>query len=384
MEHAYTSDPLGPDAPSHVERTPGLRDLVRLFPEPASAGRGGLTVEGGLSVVGGRGTGRTTLLCRLGAALTGDRRIPVARVVLPDAPAGGGPDDFYRFLGSIAEQTRATLLSWPRLSEPGGAPLVAAITHPLEWDGGRSGTLTPRGLESWIARLGHAARRVGGVCLLIDGVDAAASTPWKAAFVAALRFTFQASAGVTPVYAVWSLFLDESLPGSNYFRNVTRPFFLSPLSVAERHRLIDVGLSELCAPARERLFSLLGGHPRLLQSSLAALCDGAPSTDRGREITVADIDKVLAGIEPIHRSLIADSLRASPGLELRLRALAHTPSPAARLPRALFASGLLDERDGTAVVVGRVASLLPTPWAESSDPGEGGLSGRWQRSSEPD
>ena len=90
--------------------------------------------------------------------------------------------------------------------------------------------VTPRGLAKWVSALGQAATHAGGMCLLVDDVDVTAETSWKAAFVAALRFTFQSASGITPIYAAWKLFLDESLPGSNYFRNVTRPVFLEPFA----------------------------------------------------------------------------------------------------------------------------------------------------------
>ena len=83
MKHLYTSAPQPPDGPAHVARTPGARDVVRLFPEPRAAEHGSLGVEGGITLVAGPGMGRTTVLGQVQAALERERRIPSARVELP-------------------------------------------------------------------------------------------------------------------------------------------------------------------------------------------------------------------------------------------------------------------------------------------------------------
>ncbi len=354
VQHQYTTGPLGPDASTRVERVPGARDIARLFQEPASSGRGALTVEGGITVVGAPGMGVTTLLARLSDLLERERAMPVARIELPVQGGDGGPDAFYRFLGALVDQARAGLLLSPRLRAPDGGALAAALADEPPWEGDEP-AITPRGLERWIAQLAPGARRTGGVCLLVDGIDHAAATSWKAALVAALRFTFQSSVGVTPVYGAWSLFLDESLPGSNYFRNVTRPLFLSPLSPRERHALVDAGLPALSPAARARLDALVGGHPRLWHSALSAIAGALGSPEEAAALAEADVDALLERTLADDRAFVAAMLRAAPALAPRLRALRSTPGKASR---ALLASGLVDERDGVAVVPARIAALL--------------------------
>jgi hypothetical protein len=333
-----------------VPRTPGVRDLLRLFPDPSSVGRGSIGVEGGLTVVAGRGMGRTTLLRQLLPALERERGLPVALVAMPDPTDEGGEEGFHRWLACLVEQARTGLLGSALLASPELAPLRAVLEEPAadEIAGGRG--VTPRGLERWVKRLGAASGRTGGVCLLVDDVDGAAAMPWKIAFMAALRFAFQAAARVTPIYASWRLFLDETAPGSHYFRNVTRPVFLAPLAaapaapgdVSERDALAALALPGLAPAARDRVFALAGGHPQLLERVLADLRAAAPG-DAPR-LDAAGVDALLAGAPAEEeRALAARLIAGSPELAAALRELARAEDyPFRNLSKVMIASGLVD------------------------------------------
>lgn len=351
----YTTEHLEADDPRIVARTPGVRDVVRLFPAPASVGKGHLGIEGGLTVVGGPGMGKTTLLHQLRRALESERGIPVALVTLPRAGTGEEEQAFHRCLGDLVRQVRLQLES--------SASTPAEIRRAFEVEPALRGggqPLSPRELECWVRELARAAAQSTGVALLFDELDRVARAPWRVAFVAALRFVFQAAAGITPVYAAWQLYLDEALPGSNYFRNVTRPLFLEPLSAEARGALFDLGLRGLPEAARRRVTALAGGHPRLLQRVLAdlvELLDGRDAAGLGAE----EVDALLArGSTALQRAIAAEAA-AAPSLPSTLQALAAGRYPYRTLAKTLVASGLVDEgEDGIAVVPERVLSACPS------------------------
>lgn len=338
-----------------VARAPGVRELLRLFPDPVSVGRGSIAVEGGITVVAGPGMGRTTLVRQLVPALERERGIPVAFVSLPD-PTGTGDAGFRRWLGALVEQARAGLLASALVTAPEQAELRAALSEAASEEGASGLEVTPPGLERWVARVGAAAR-TGGVCLLVDDVDRAAAEPWKVAFMAALRFAFQSSARVTPIYACWRLYLEETSPGSHYFRNVTRPVFLAPLSSApgaagqpsERDALVERELPGLSGAARARVFALAGGHPQLLERVLSDL------RQAGGEAAAIDgvaVDALVAAALPGERALAAGLLAHSPELAAALRELARAEAyPYRSLSKVMVASGLVDRDAGERAVV---------------------------------
>ncbi len=339
-----------------VARVPGVRELLRLFPDPVSVGRGSIAVEGGITVVAGPGMGRTTLIRQLVPALERERGIPVALVSMPRPSGASGDAGFQGWLGALVEQARAGLLASKLVAAPEQADLRAALTEPATEDGGSGVRVTPPGLERWVARVGAAAR-TGGVCLLVDDVDLAAAESWKVAFMAALRFAFQASARVTPIYACWRLYLEETSPGSHYFRNVTRPVFLAPLSAAagaagepsERDALVERLLPGLPAAARARVFGLAGGHPQLLERVLSDLRQAAGP---GAGIDAGAVDGLLASALPGERALAAGVLAHSPELAAALRELARAEAyPYRGLSKVMVASGLVDRDAGERAVV---------------------------------
>lgn len=332
-----------------VTRVPGVRELLRLFPDPSSVGRGSLAVEGGITVVAGPGMGRTALLRQLVPALEQERGLPAALVTMPEPSAAAGDDGFRSFLAALVDQARAGLLASPLVEAPELAPLRAALEQPAHDEAAGGPGLSPRDLERWVTRLGDAASRGGGVCLLVDAVDAAAAMPWKIAFMAALRFAFQAAARVTPIYASWRLFLDESAPGSHYFRNVTRPVFLAPLAAeprlagepSERDAFVDRTLPGLSPSARGRVFALAGGHPKLLQRVLSDLRDAAPAAPA--ELDAARVDALLAAAAAEQRALAARFISGSAELASALRELARGRAyPYRSLSKEMVASGLVD------------------------------------------
>lgn len=344
MDHRYSQAPLPVGHPAFIARTPGVREVVRLFPEPSLAGHGSLGVEGGLTFVAGPGMGRTSLLLHLQAALESERRIPCARVAIAEGASATG---FQTFLGTLAETARRELLASPSLAAPEHAALRAALSLPAAGDvAGEPGALTPRGLQDWIAGVGRAAAQGRGCCLLFDDLDRAAGAEWAGALVAGLRFTFQAASGVTPIFALWNLYFEESMPGSNYFRNVTRPIFLAPLDGspdgAERTALIDLELQALPAEARARVEVLAGGHPALLQRLLGALAEAVTPQEVGA-LTAAAVDPKLAPQEPARREAVRALLGRVPQLVPALRRLGRLPQPLsyAALPPALATSGLV-------------------------------------------
>jgi hypothetical protein len=228
--------------------------------------------------------------------------------------------------------------------------------------------MSPRGFQRFIAGLATAGVHSPGLVLLFDDIDHVLRASWKNAFLAALRFTFQSSAGITPFYGIWSLFGDESLPGSNYFRNVTRPIFFEPFAMGteaepgERRVLIARGFPGLSAAAVARIGRLAGGHPQLLQQVLADL--GGSFAGRNPEylgrLGADDVDAALTPAQVEAQQGLATALLAeTPALANPLRMLVSTPLPARALSRALFASGLLDrDENELAFVPWRVRAVL--------------------------
>ncbi len=373
MKHCYTTEILDPGARGFIARVPGVREIERLFTEPSSVGRGNLCVEGGLTLVAGPGMGKSSLLRHLLHFMTTERQIPTALVALPSCQSYPGESGFYRYLAQLILQALPQWQRLPLLSTPRYAAVRAALAEPA-WDvsGAALPEVTPRGLERWISRIGSAATHAGGICLLIDNVDEVCPASWKVGFVTALRFVFQASAGVTPIYAAWKLFADESLPGSNYFRNVTRPMFLAPLGevpradggVGERQQLVALGLPELPAEALLRLSELAGGHPQLLHQLLSDLCaplaPGRSASDLGPEMVEA---LLRGGAADRQRELVRRMLAGAADLATALREI-----DAARgtrrysyqgLPKMLVASGLVDkDSEGWARVPQRVREAV--------------------------
>jgi hypothetical protein len=204
---------------------------------------------------------------------------------------------------------------------------------------------------------------------MFDDVDAVAPAAWKPAFIAALRFTFQSCAGVTPIYALYRVYGDEAQPGSNYFRNVTRPLFLEPLSAtrardgaSEREALVRLALPALPQPAIARIDQLVGGHPLLLHALLGALAAALPDGSDGADVTAGDVEALLdhAAVDEQHALAVA-LLGRTPGLAEALRELVAAPEPRPHrgLSRGLVASGLVDQdAGGNAVVPGRVREVL--------------------------
>jgi hypothetical protein len=350
VDHRYSQAPLPPGHPAFVARTPGVREVVRLFPEPSLADHGSLGVEGGLTFVAGPGMGRTSLLLHLQDALEAERRIPCARVAVPDGARALG---FHAFLGSLAEAARTALLASPSVAAPEHDALRAVLSQPITADVPEGqGALTPRGLQDWIGGVGRAAAQGRGCCLLFDDLDRVAGAEWAGALVAGLRFTFQAASGVTPAFALWHLYFEESMPGSNYFRNVTRPLFVAPLEGPERAALFGVDLGGLPPEARVRVDELAGGHPQLLQRLLGGLAS-ALAEGEAEALTPAAVDLRLLPGEAARQEAVRTLLARVPQLRPALGRLDALSPPLAfsSLPPALATSGLArrDER-GMAVL----------------------------------
>lgn len=361
----FTLDPLNADDPRFVERHPGVQEVERLFPSPVTSGKGSVAIEGGVSIVGGPGMGKTSLLAQLAARLDRDRRLTTATVPLPRVADFHGEQSFYPFLGQLVLRIRQALGQAPRLADPALAPVAAALQPEPVWDGPQAHTMTPRGFERFIGPLAQAAQRTPGVCLLFDDVDPVVSAPWKGPFISALRFVFQASTGITPIYSLWTLFGDESLPGSNYFRNVTRPLFLEPLpfdpaAPGSRFALIDRALPHLQPQTRVALARKVGGHPLLLHRLVGDLARRLPGEADQTGLAADAIDAAL-GPEIVAEqcALIADLLARSPGLPAALKELSRNPLPMTRVMRGVVASGLVDddEQGGSQLPV-RVRSVI--------------------------
>jgi hypothetical protein len=342
----YTTDSLASGDLRLVPRHPGIAELERLFAAPASVGRGTIAVEGGVSLIAGPGMGKTTMLRQLAHVLGGQRQIATAFVRLPSVRAYRAPDGFYPYLGAVLAAVRVTLLA---LSRDGALPGEAhSVLQQLSAEIAAPERVTPPIFEHWMRELGTVASHGSGLCLLFDDVDDLYEAPWKQAFVSALRFTFQACPGITPVYGVWMLFRDESLAGSNYFRNVTRPVFLAPLSRSDpsdgpRGALMRYGLAGATAEDMQRVSSLVGGHPQLLHRLLGDVA--ASGWTSGRQLSV---DALLdpSTLED-QRRFASSLLAASPGLTQALQQLAERLAservPYRSLAKGLAASGLVDE-----------------------------------------
>lgn len=369
LPHRYTTAALAPDDPCFVTRTPGLADLARLFPSPSSPGRGRLAVEGGVSVVAGPGMGKTSLLRSLASHLERQRNIATAFVSIPLASHHPGEDGFYGLLGELVRGLRSALRASRPIQGTGFEPVARLLASEPAWDvAGVVPGMSPRGMERWIGDLGAAAARTSGLCLLFDDADNVLEASWKNAFVAGLRFTFQTCAGITPVYALWSLYADESLSGSNYFRNVTRPFFLEPLHRAarahapnERRALLEVHLASCPPDVATVLFDLAGGHPQLLHRVLGDMCNAVGTASELPGLTAAAIDTLLAPYADAQRELARELVARTPGLAAALRDLGtlRGRSGGRALPVGLVASGLVDhDARGLAVMPTRVREVV--------------------------
>jgi hypothetical protein len=342
----YTTESLGPTDPRFVTRVPGVREIDHLFAVPASVGRGTLGVEGGVSIVAGPGMGKTSLLNRLARVLDEQRGFAAAIVRAPDIDRYRDDEGFYPYLGALLACIEGAL---PKSIDV--AAMTGGRTRSSDIDEVSEGA-TPRLFEERIKAIGAAASRATGLCLLFDDLDAIVDAPWKQAFVAALRFTFQSCPGITPVYAVWLLFRDESLAGSNYFRNVTHPVFLSPLARSEsaegggRSALVRLGLPGASPEDLARISHLGGGHPQLLHR----LCADVVASGWRTGHAVPTDGRFDARAIDQQRALVRALLAGSPGLGEALRELDHrAPARATAyrdLPKGLIASGLVDEGDG--------------------------------------
>ncbi len=334
----YTTDSLGPHDPRFMTRMPGASEIEHLFAAPASVGRGTLSVEGGISIVAGPGMGKTTLLNRLAFTLRHERGVATEIVQLPPIDAFLDRNGFYRYLGAVLAN----------IQESGARASPTDEAH----------FVTPQIFGARLAEIGEVASRETGLCLLFDDLDRLVDAPWKQAFVAALRFTFQSCPGITPVYALWRLFRDESLPGSNYFRNVTHPIFLSPLTRdgaggGGRPALVRVGFPNASPEDVARVSALVGGHPLLLHRFLAdVVVSGWESGGEARVDSLLTPEAIDA-----QRQLVGTLLDASPGLAEALKQLATRITGAEAsyrmLPKGLIASGLVDEAEGGTVFIPR-------------------------------
>lgn len=353
----YTTDSLAPADPRFLPRVPGVREIDHLFAVPASVGRGTLSVEGGVSVVGGPGMGKTSLLNHLARDLNERRGFATTIVHGPPIDQYRDEAGFYPYLGAVLREIEAGLRG-------------TDVPSPPATTGDAVEEITPRTFDERIRAIGAQASHATGLCLLFDDIDAITQAAWKDAFVAALRFTFQSCPGITPVYGVWLLFRDESLAGSNYFRNVTHPVFLAPLPASSestdggsRAALVRAGLPGVSDQDLDRVSALVGGHPQLLHRLCADVLASGWTAGNGAAID-SGLDQSACDGE---RALVRALLAASPGLAEALRALAArsptgTGGPVVlyrSLPKGLVASGLVDEAaDGTARVPLRVAECL--------------------------
>lgn len=364
----YTTASLVAGDPRFVERRPGVQDIERLFPSPVTAGKGRMAVEGGVSVVGGPGMGKTSLFAQLASVLAGDRRFTTATVPFPTAENYTGEAGFYAFLAELVLRIHSGLRQSQRVQENPDSALAVALQAPPAWDVPGAQAMTPRGFERFITTIAHSALHTPGICLLFDDVDQIGSATWKGPFISALRFVFQTSSGITPIYALWTLFGDESLPGSNYFRNVTRPVFLEPLAAESsaavgetRSKLIGLGMPELSDDTRLAVARLAGGHPLLLHRVLADLQAQLPTASNRAALMPEQIDAALGvNLVAAQRNLVGQLLGHSLGLPAALAELRRKRMVYADLPRGLVASGFVDQTDdGVAVLAGRASDAIP-------------------------
>ncbi len=339
----------------YVQRHPGVHEIERLFPSPVAMGKGSLALEGGVSVVAGPGMGKSTLFEQLAARLRQDRGLTTCVIGLPLASDYREEAGFYAFLGELTSRIRGGLAN---SSEPA---LASALANEPEWDGPGSQSMTPRGFERFITRLAQAAVHTPGICLLFDEVDQVGAATWKGPFISALRFVFQTSSGITPLYALWTLFGDESLPGSNYFRNVTRPIFLEPLDHEGRVEIIRQHLPDLSSLTQTAVAQIAGGHPLLLHRIASDLAAQVPTAPGQASLLPAHVDVALgADRVAAQRQLVADLLSRSGALATALSDLRRKRPAYAGLPRGLVASGFVDHDDaGGAVLSGRVLEVVP-------------------------
>lgn len=374
MATQYTTQSLAADDSLLMDRQPGVAEIERMFPSPVAEGKGRKAVEGGVSVVAGPGMGKTSLLAQLAAKLHGDRRLITAQIAIPDVTSYLDESGFYAFLGEIVLRTRGALLQTMQTITPPAAQdasyneIHAALQTEPAWDVPDAQAMTPRGFERFIATLAQAALHTPGICLLFDNVDNVGTAPWKGPFISALRFVFQASSGITPIYALWTLFGDESLPGSNYFRNVTRPVFLEPLSAdvtapGSRFELMNLGLPELILPTRTAISRLVGGHPLLLQTILRDLTQQMPDADLRAQLVPEQLAAALgAEVVAEQQRAVSRLLSLSTGLAAALTDLERKRPRYAGLPRGLVASGFVDkDDDGVAVLIERAREVLAAP-----------------------
>jgi hypothetical protein len=351
--------------PRFVDRQPGVQDIERLFPSPVTAGKGRMAVEGGVSVVGGPGMGKTSLFAQLASRLTADRRITTATVPFPDVSQYLGDEGFYAFLGALVLRIRGGLLQSQRVLEDTASPVAIALQPEPVWDVPGAQAMTPRGFERFIAHVAQSALHTPGICLLFDDVDQIATSTWKGPFISALRFVFQTSSGITPIYALWTLFGDESLPGSNYFRNVTRPVFLEPLAresaeTETRAKLIAAVLPEISTDVRGAIGRLAGGHPLLLQRLLGDLSTVVPNAAERAKLTPQSLDQSFGtALVNEQQQLVLRLLGLSPGLAAALSSLRSKQLPYVSVPKGLVSSGFVDQNDqGIAVLAGRASEVI--------------------------
>ena len=338
----------------YVDRHPGVAEIERLFPSPVAMGKGSLALEGGVSVVAGPGMGKTTLFRQLASKLQRTRGLTTGIVTLPSVSSYSDESGFYAFLGALVQSIRAAL------SEATQQPIVEVLSEEPAWDAPPGHLMTPRGFERFITRLAQAAVHTPGICLLFDDVDEVNVAAWKGPFISALRFVFQTSSGITPIYALWKVFADESLPGSNYFRNVTRPIFLEPLDLMSRITLADKQLPALSLAAKQAVARMAGGHPLLLQRILSQLSAGLPDPLQQAALLPANI-KVALGDAFVdeQRQLVRELLSGSGALATALSDLHRKRLTYATLPRGLVASGFVDSDDaGVATLAERVADVI--------------------------
>ena len=351
--------------PRFVDRQPGVQDIERLFPSPVTAGKGRMAVEGGVSVVGGPGMGKTSLFAQLASRLTEDRRITTATVPFPAVSQYLGDEGFYAFLGELVLRIRGGLLQSQHVLEDASCPVALALHPEPVWDVSGAQAMTPRGFERFITHVAQAALHTPGICLLFDDVDQITMAPWKGPFISALRFVFQTSSGITPIYALWTLFGDESLPGSNYFRNVTRPVFLEPLArgsadTETRSKLVATVMPELSAEVGVSIGQLAGGHPLLLQRLLADLSIQVPAAADRQALTPQTIEQAFgSAMVAEQRQLVLNLLGLSPGLGAALASLRSKKMPYLSVPKGLVSSGFVDQTDdGIAVLAGRASEVI--------------------------
>jgi len=337
------------------------------------------------AVAGGRRMGKTTLLRRLEAELTGvgsAGRLLVVPVFVDVAELyGGSAEEAYGLLArKVGEAARAAELpaeAWEAASGPDLAEVLRALLQ--------------------------ATRRLGRLQLvfLFDEIERLLRAEWGGGFLAYWRMVLnnmgELSRAISAVFsgaaAIYQIAQDAGSP----LGNILAWHELELFSPEETARLVREPSGQAWPDGLvERVFEASGGQPCLIQYLMQRVCDG--EVEAWRESVEAAEQRFLRehatvfsswwqGFDEAARAIYArladggalpegDLIAGFPGQGKRaLDVLAHTGVVHwDRTSRTVRAAGTLFERwAGESVLPGRRVSRLPASPAADAAAGEGGL-----------